>query len=107
MCSCKRLILKAPLWSPSCNITSHRTPLTLGRAISQTIGSVCGVIAQMLHCHLGPTRSHSGHFRRLSMKNIGKLAVLGAVLAASASFGFADTITLGSYGSAGLSGYAP
>jgi Tfp pilus assembly protein PilV len=37
------------------------------------------------------------------MKNIGKLAVLGAVLAASASFAFADTITLGSFGStAGL-----
>jgi hypothetical protein len=37
------------------------------------------------------------------MKNLGKLAVLGAVLAASASFAFADTITLGSYGStAGL-----
>jgi len=33
------------------------------------------------------------------MKNIGKLAVLGAVLAASASFAFADTITLGSWGS--------
>jgi len=31
------------------------------------------------------------------MKNIGKLAVLGAVLAASASFAFADTIQLGSY----------
>jgi hypothetical protein len=35
------------------------------------------------------------------MKNIGKLAVLGAVLTASASFAFADTITLGSYGSTG------
>jgi hypothetical protein len=32
------------------------------------------------------------------MKNIGKLAVLGAVLAASASFAFGDTLTLGSYG---------
>jgi len=37
------------------------------------------------------------------MKNIGKLVVLGAVLSASASFAFADTITLGSFGStAGL-----
>jgi hypothetical protein len=32
------------------------------------------------------------------MKNFGKLAVLGAVLAASSSFAFADSITLGSYG---------
>src|ERR1035437_8004632 len=41
------------------------------------------------------------------MKNIGKLAVLGAVLAASASFAFGDTITLGSFGAAGLSAYHP
>jgi hypothetical protein len=39
------------------------------------------------------------------MKNLGKLAVLGAVLTASASFAFADTIYLGSYGS--TSGYNP
>lgn len=39
------------------------------------------------------------------MKNIGKLAVLGAVLAASASFAFADNLTLGSWGQANLSGY--
>jgi len=32
------------------------------------------------------------------MKHIGKLAVLGAVLAASSSFAFADSVTLGSYG---------
>jgi hypothetical protein len=32
------------------------------------------------------------------MKNIGKLAVLGAVLTASASFAFADSFTIGSYG---------
>jgi hypothetical protein len=32
------------------------------------------------------------------MKNFGKIAVLGAVIAASASFAFADTITLSSYG---------
>ena len=37
------------------------------------------------------------------MKHIGKLAVLGAVLAASASFAFADTLTLASYGTAGNS----
>jgi hypothetical protein len=37
----------------------------------------------------------------------GKLVVLGAVLAASASFASADTITLGSFGSAGISGYSP
>jgi hypothetical protein len=41
------------------------------------------------------------------MKNIGKLAVLGAVLAASASFAHADTIEAASYGVAGLSGYSP
>ena len=41
------------------------------------------------------------------MKNIGKLAVLGAVLAASTSFAFGDTITLGSFGATGLSAYAP
>ncbi|MGA1981205.1 MAG: PEP-CTERM sorting domain-containing protein [Acidobacteriaceae bacterium] len=41
------------------------------------------------------------------MKNIGKLAVLGAVLAASSSFAFADTIALASYGSAGLGPYNP
>jgi PEP-CTERM motif len=39
------------------------------------------------------------------MKNIGKLAVLGAVLAASASSAFAASIVLGSYGNAGLGGY--
>ena len=33
------------------------------------------------------------------MKHIGKLAILGAVIAASSSFASADTITLGSYGS--------
>ena len=32
------------------------------------------------------------------MKNLGKLAILGAALAISASFAFADTITLGSWG---------
>jgi hypothetical protein len=41
------------------------------------------------------------------MKNIGKLAVLGAVLAASSSLAFADTLTLGSFGAAGLGGYQP
>jgi hypothetical protein len=41
------------------------------------------------------------------MKNIGKLAVLGAVLAASTSFAFGDTITLGSFGAAGLAAYHP
>ncbi len=41
------------------------------------------------------------------MKNLGKLAVLGAVLSASASFAFAESITLGTYGSTGLSGYSP
>jgi len=40
------------------------------------------------------------------MKNIGKLVVLGAVLTASASFAFADTISLDSYGATGLSGTA-
>src|ERR1019366_10206920 len=35
------------------------------------------------------------------MKNIGKLAVLGAVLAVSASYAFGDTLTLGSFGSTG------
>ena len=35
------------------------------------------------------------------MKNFGKLAVLGAVLAVSSSFAFADTITLASFGLAG------
>jgi hypothetical protein len=39
------------------------------------------------------------------MKHIGKLAVLGAVVAASAPFASADVITLASYGQAGLSGY--
>jgi hypothetical protein len=39
------------------------------------------------------------------MKNVGKLAVLGAVLAASSSFAFADTVTLGSMGS--TAGYNP
>ena len=38
------------------------------------------------------------------MKNISKLAVLGAVLAASASFAFADTVTLW-HSVGGLSGY--
>jgi hypothetical protein len=41
-----------------------------------------------------------GHFQEEYMKHLGKLAVLGAVLAASTSFAFADTLTLGSYGSA-------
>jgi hypothetical protein len=41
------------------------------------------------------------------MKNIGKLAVLGAVLTASASSAFAATLTLGSFGTTGLLGYAP
>jgi PEP-CTERM motif len=41
------------------------------------------------------------------MKNIGKIAVLGAVFTVSASFAFADSISLGSYGSAGLLGYNP
>ncbi len=41
------------------------------------------------------------------MKNLGKLAVLGAVLAASSSFAFADTLTLGSFGLTGLAGYGP
>jgi len=43
------------------------------------------------------------------MKHIGKFAVLGAVLAASASSAFATpiTITASSYGAAGLSGYDP
>ena len=41
------------------------------------------------------------------MKNLSKLAVLGAVLAASASSAFATTITLGSYGASGLSSYDP
>lgn len=41
------------------------------------------------------------------MKNLNKLAILGAVLAASTSFAFADTITLGSYGASGLSSYNP
>jgi PEP-CTERM motif len=39
------------------------------------------------------------------MKHIGKLAVLGAVLAASSSFALADTINLGSFGTTGLGGY--
>jgi hypothetical protein len=34
------------------------------------------------------------------MKNLGKLAVIGAALAVSSSFAFADTITLASYGTA-------
>jgi hypothetical protein len=38
------------------------------------------------------------------MKNINKLAVLGAILTASASSAFAATIVLGSYGSTGLVG---
>jgi hypothetical protein len=41
------------------------------------------------------------------MKHLGKLAVLGAVLAASAPFASADTILLASFGAAGLSGYQP
>jgi len=41
------------------------------------------------------------------MKNIGKLAVLGAVLAASASYALADSISLASTGAAGLGGYQP
>jgi hypothetical protein len=47
----------------------------------------------------------SGHFQEALMKNIGKLAVLGAVLAASASFAFADNLTLGSWGQTGLAAY--
>jgi hypothetical protein len=39
----------------------------------------------------------STYFRRIFMKNFGKLAVLGAVLTASASFAFADTIALSSF----------
>jgi hypothetical protein len=39
------------------------------------------------------------------MKNIGKIALLGAALTASASFAFADTIDLGSYGSTSV--YTP
>ena len=39
------------------------------------------------------------------MKNLGKLAILGVILASSASFAFATTITLGSYGLTGLSSY--
>ena len=41
------------------------------------------------------------------MKNFGKLALLGAFVTASASFALADTINLGSYGVAGIGGYAP
>jgi hypothetical protein len=41
------------------------------------------------------------------MKNIGKFAVLGAVLAASASYALADTIALGSWGASGLTSYDP
>jgi hypothetical protein len=51
-----------------------------------------------LHYPVEPALPGAVIFRRLSMKNIGKLAVLGAVLAASASYAVADTITLGSYG---------
>jgi hypothetical protein len=40
------------------------------------------------------------------MKNLSKLAVLGAVLTASASFAFADSISLASFGATGLSGTA-
>jgi hypothetical protein len=47
----------------------------------------------------------SGYFRRHYMKNLGKLAILGVVLAASATSAFATTITLASYGSVGLAGY--
>ena len=38
------------------------------------------------------------------MKNLGKLAVLGAALAVSSSFAFADSISLSSWGSIGLLG---
>jgi hypothetical protein len=41
------------------------------------------------------------------MKNLGKLATLGAILATSASFAFGSSIQLASYGQAGLSGYDP
>jgi hypothetical protein len=49
----------------------------------------------------------SGYFRRNFMKNLGKLATLGAVLVASTSFAFGSTILLASYGQAGLSGFDP
>lgn len=39
------------------------------------------------------------------MKHFGKIAVLGAALAVSSSFAFADTISLGSAGTAGIAGY--
>jgi len=41
------------------------------------------------------------------MKNLGKLVILGAVMASSASFAFGSGISLGSYGQAGLSSYDP
>jgi len=41
------------------------------------------------------------------IRNIGKLAVLGAVLAASVPLAFADTITIASSGVAGIGGYDP
>jgi hypothetical protein len=41
------------------------------------------------------------------MKNLGKLATLGVILATSASFAFGSSIQLASYGQAGLSGYDP
>jgi hypothetical protein len=56
--------------------------------------------------HVEPA-TDSGYFRRNFMKNLGKLAILGAVLASSASFAFGSTIQLASYGQAGLSGYDP
>jgi hypothetical protein len=41
------------------------------------------------------------------MKSFGKLAVLGAALAASSSFAFATTLYLGSYGASGTGPYDP
>src|ERR1035441_7024576 len=47
------------------------------------------------------TRCPQRPFQEALMKNIGKLAVLGAVLAASSSFAFGDTIVATSWGTLG------